>query len=211
MQEELTRVIPVVSMLAKELPVPVSIDTTKHEVARAALDAGVGMINDISGLHWDLKLADMAAKYKVPVVIMHTKGKPKTMQQAVHYRSLFSDIIRYLEEGIEIALTAGVPEDQIIVDPGIGFGKTAEDNLQIMNRLFEFSVLGKPILLGTSRKSFIGKVLNVDTDQRLEGTLATTIYGILRGASIIRVHDVKANVRAIRMLEQMIVSPGIDW
>jgi len=208
-REELVRVIPVVSRLAKELNVPVSIDTTKHEVARAALDAGAGMINDISGLHWDLKLADMAAKYKVPVIIMHTRGKPKTMQQAIHYHSLFSEIIRYLREGIEIALAAGVPEDQIVVDPGIGFGKTPDDNLRIMNGLYEFSVLGRPVLLGTSRKSFIGKVLDADTNKRLEGTLATTIYGLLRGADIIRVHDLKENARTIRMLEQMMNTPEI--
>ncbi len=208
-REELVRVIPVVSRLAKELNVPVSIDTTKHEVARAALDAGAGIINDISGLHWDLKLADMAAKYKVPVIIMHTRGKPKTMQQSIHYRSLFSEVIRYLREGIEIALAAGIPEDQIVVDPGIGFGKTPDDNLRIMNGLYEFSVLGKPVLLGTSRKSFIGKVLDADTNKRLEGTLATTIYGLLRGADIIRVHDVKENARAIRMLEQMMDAPEI--
>jgi len=207
--EELERVIPVISTLVKELSVPVSIDTTKHEVARAALDAGAGMVNDISGLHWDIKLADMAAQYKVPVVIMHTRGKPKTMQQAVHYHSLFSEIIRYLKEGIEIALAAGIPEDQIIVDPGIGFGKTPEDNLRIMNGLFEFSVLGKPVLLGTSRKSFIGKALDTDAGDRLEGTLATTVYGLLRGADMIRVHDVKENVRTIRMLEQMTDIPEI--
>ncbi len=202
-QEEMVRVIPVISRLSKELSIPLSIDTTKSEVARAAMDAGAGMINDISGLHWDMKLAEMAAKYEVPVVIMHTRGKPKTMQQNVHYQSLFSEIIRYLREGIEVALAAGVPSDQIVVDPGIGFGKSVEHNLMIMNRLFEFSVLGKPILLGASRKSFIGKILDVDIDQRLEGTLATTVFGALRGADIIRVHDVRENLRAIRMLEHM--------
>ncbi len=206
-REELSRVIPIISRLAKELPVPISIDTTKSEVARAALDAGAGMINDISGLHWDLKLAELAAKYEVPVIVMHTRGKPKTMQQEVHYESLISEIIRYLKEGIEVALASGVPESQIIVDPGIGFGKTVENNLEIMNSLFELSVLGKPILLGASRKTFIGKVLDLNVSQRLEGTLATTIYGIVRGADIVRVHDVKENVRAVRMLERMM---GID-
>jgi len=208
--EEMRRVIPVISTLAKELSVPISIDTTKSEVARAALDAGAGMINDISGLHWDLKLAEMAARYEVPVVIMHIRGKPKTMQQDVRYESLFSEVIRYLREGIEVAHVAGIPEDQVIVDPGIGFGKTVEDNLMIMNHLFEFSVLGKPVLLGASRKSFIGKVLDLDVGQRLEGTLATTLFAITRGADIIRVHDIKENLRVIRMFEQMMAPSGMD-
>ncbi len=205
LEEEMVRVIPVISRLSKELSVPISVDTTKSEVARAALDAGAGMINDISGLHWDLKLADVAAKYKVPVVIMHTRGKPKVMQQNLEYRALFSEILRYLKEGIEVALAAGIPGDQIVVDPGIGFGKSVEQNLMIMHRLYEFSVLGKPVLLGASRKSFIGKVLDVDVDQRLEGTLATTVFGALRGADIIRVHDVKENKRVLKMLERMMV------
>ncbi len=207
-KEEISRVVPVITRLAQELSIPVSVDTTKSEVARAALDAGAGMINDISGLHWDLKLADLAAEYEVPVVVMHTRGRPKTMQREIHYDSLLSEIIRYLKEGVEIALASGVPEDQIIVDPGIGFGKTLENNLEIMDSLFELSVLGKPILLGASRKSFIGKVLDLDVDQRLEGTLATTLYGIMRGADIVRVHDVKENVRAVRMLEGMMQMEG---
>ncbi len=204
---EIGRVVPIISRLARELPVPVSVDTTKSEVAQAALDAGAGMINDISGLHWDLKLADLAARYKVPIVLMHTRGKPKTMQQDIRYTSLISEILRYLKEGIEVAMASGVPEDQIIVDPGIGFGKTLENNLEIMNNLFELSVLKKPIMLGASRKTFIGKVLGLDVDQRLEGTLATTAYGVMRGADIVRVHDVKENVRVIRMLNRMM---GLD-
>jgi len=204
---EIGRVVPIISRLARELPVPVSVDTTKSEVAQAALDAGAGMINDISGLHWDLKLADLAARYKVPIVLMHTRGKPKTMQQDIRYTSLISEILRYLKEGIEVAMASGVPEDQIIVDPGIGFGKTLENNLEIMNNLFELSVLKKPIMLGASRKTFIGKVLGLDVDQRLEGTLATTAYGIMHGADIVRVHDVKENVRVIRMLNRMM---GLD-
>ncbi len=202
-KKEINRVVPVVSRLAKELDVPISVDTTKSEVAWAALDAGAGMVNDISGLHWDLKLGELAARYGVPVVIMHTRGKPKTMQENIQYQSLISEIIRYLGEGVEAALASGVAEDQIIVDPGIGFGKTVAHNLTIINKLFELSVLGKPILLGASRKSFIGKVLGLEVGQRLEGTLATSIYGIIRGADILRVHDVKENVRVVRMLERM--------
>ncbi len=204
-REEMERVIPVIRRLSKEVDVPISIDTTKSEVAQAALDAGAGMINDISGLHWDKKLAELAASYEVPVVIMHTRGKPKTMQQDIHYRSLLSEVIRYLQEGIEVAKGAGVPEDQIVVDPGIGFGKRLEDNLLLMNHLYEFSVLGKPILLGASRKSFIGQVLDAEVDDRLEGTLATTLYGALQGADIIRVHDVKENRRVLKMLETMVM------
>ncbi len=201
--EEMERIVPVIRTLAKRIDVPISVDTTKAEVARAALDAGAGMINDISGLHWDLEVGKVAAEYKVPVIVMHTRGKPKTMQRDIHYRSLMSEIIRYLKEGVEIALASGVPSDQIVVDPGIGFGKTLENNLTIMNRLYELSVLGKPILLGASRKTFIGEILETDVDQRLEGTLATTAYGIIRGADIVRVHDVKENVRVVRMLERM--------
>ncbi len=206
-REEMVRVVPVISRLARELTIPISVDTTKSEVARAALDAGAGMINDISGLHWDLKLAEVAARYEVPVVIMHTRGKPKTMQQDLRYQSLFSEILRYLKEGIEVARAAEISSHQIVVDPGIGFGKSVEQNLMIMNHLYEFSALGKPILLGASRKSFVGKTLDVDVDQRLEGTLATTLFGALRGADIIRVHDVKENRRVLQMLEAMI-HPG---
>jgi len=204
-REEMERVLPVIRRLSKEVEVPISIDTTKSEVAQAALDAGAGMINDISGLHWDKKLAELAARYRVPVVIMHTRGKPKTMQQDIHYRSLISEIIRYLQEGISVALEAGVPEDQIVVDPGIGFGKRLDDNLMIMKHLYEFSVLGKPILLGASRKSFIGQVLDVEVNDRLEGTLAATLLGALQGADIIRVHDVKENRRVLKMLETMVM------
>jgi len=148
------------------------------------------MINDISGLKFDPKMAHVAAKHDVPVVLMHIKGTPKVMQLDVHYDCLLTEIMEYLEEGIEIAEEAGIDAGQIIIDPGIGFGKTAEDNLKIIRHLAELRSLGKPILLGPSRKSFIGKVLNSPVDQREEGTLASISAAIMNGANILRVHDV---------------------
>ena len=159
--------------LAKRVNVPISIDTYKSAVARKAIEAGAEIINDISGLHFDPNLAQVAAKEDVPLILMHIRGTPETMQKDVHYDSLFSEILQSLKESIQRAESAGVDPKQIIVDPGIGFGKTLEDNLLIIKNLSEFRILGKPILLGTSRKSFIGKILNAEVNERLEGTLSS--------------------------------------
>jgi len=190
LEEELRRVLPVIEALTKQVSVPISIDTYKSAVAQRAIDAGASIINDISGLRFDPLLAQVAARHDTPMILMHLRGTPETMQRDVHYDSLFSEILRSLSESVQGAEAAGVDPRQIVLDPGIGFGKTVEHNLLILKNLSEFRVLGKPILLGTSRKSFIGKILQEEVDQRLEGTLSSIAIGILHGAHIIRTHDV---------------------
>jgi len=200
-EEELRRVIPVIESLAKEVETPISIDTYKSAVSQRAIEAGAEMINDISGLHLDPDLAHVAAKEDIPIVLMHMRGAPETMQKDVHYDSLFSEILQYLRDSVQRAESAGVDPHQIIVDPGIGFGKTLEDNLLIIKNLSEFRILGKPILLGTSRKSFIGKILNAEVNERLEGTLSSIAIGVLNGAHIIRCHDVLQAKKAIAVAD----------
>jgi dihydropteroate synthase len=201
LDEELRRVIPVIESLAKEVDAPISIDTYKSAVAKKAIEAGAQIINDISGLNLDPSLSQVAAKEDVPLVLMHIRGNPETMQKNIHYDSLFSEIIQYLRNSIQRAESAGVDPEQIIIDPGIGFGKTVEDNLLILKNLQEFKILGKPLLLGTSRKSFIGKILNADVTGRLEGTLSSIVVGALNGAHIIRCHDVLQAKRAIAITD----------
>lgn len=197
LEEELRRVLPVVEGLTKEVKIPVSIDTYKSEVARRAIDAGAEIINDISGLHFDPELASVAAGANVPIVLMHIRGTPETMQKEVHYDSLFSEIIKSLRESIRRAESAGVDPEQIVIDPGIGFGKTLQNNLLLIKHLSEFRIFGKPLLIGTSRKSFIGKILETHPDERLEGTLSSIAISVLNGAHIIRAHDVLQAKRAI--------------
>jgi len=201
LEEELRRVIPVIESLAKEIDVPISIDTYKSAVAQKAIEAGAEMINDISGLHFDPGLAQVAAQGDIPLILMHIRGTPETMQKDVQYDSLFSELLQYLKDSIQKAESAGLDPEQIIIDPGIGFGKTLEDNLLIIKNLSELRVLGKPILLGTSRKNFIGKILNSDTADRLEGTLSSIAIGVLNGAQIIRCHDVLQAKKAIAIAD----------
>jgi dihydropteroate synthase len=201
LEEELQRVIPVIESIAKEVGIPISIDTYKSQVAERAIEAGADIINDISGLHFDPNLSYVAAKHDIPIILMHIRGTPETMQREIHYESLFSEILQYLKEGIERAESAGLDPQQIIIDPGIGFGKTLVDNLLIIKNLSEFRVLGKPILLGTSRKSFIGKILNTDTTERLEGTLSSIAIGVINGAHIVRCHDVLQAKRAVAIAD----------
>jgi dihydropteroate synthase len=201
LEEELRRVIPVIETLTKEINLPISIDTYKSTVAKRAIEAGAEIINDISGLRFDQNLAKVAAKEGTPLILMHIRGTPETMQRDVHYESLFSEILQFLKDSIQMAESAGVDPGQIIVDPGIGFGKTLEDNLLIIKNLFEFRILGKPILLGTSRKSFLGKILNAGTEDRLEGTLSSIAIGVLNGAHIIRSHDVLQAKRTIAVAD----------
>jgi len=188
--EELRRVIPVVSELAKRTSLPISIDTYRAQVARAALDAGATMINDISGLRYDAELVHLVATSQVPVVLMHMQGSPRTMQLKPQYGSLLSEIIGFLEERVHFACEAGVSREQIIVDPGIGFGKTVHHNLLLIKHLDSLATLGRPILLGSSRKSFIGAVLDKEVTEREPGTWATVCAGIIKGAHIVRVHEV---------------------
>lgn len=198
--EEIERLLPVLKQLVQELPVPISVDTYKAETARAALDAGAHIINDIWGFQRDPEIAGVAAEYDVPVVLMHN-------QDGTEYQDLMSDLAAFLRKSIQIAEEAGVRPENVIIDPGIGFGKNAEQNLIVMRRLGELRSLGKPVLLGTSRKSTIGKVLDLPVDQRLEGTLATVVWGIAQGAAdIVRVHDVKETVRAVRMTDAIVNS-----
>jgi len=189
-EEELRRVIPVIEALSKRVKVPISIDTSRAGVARKAIEAGAEIINDVSGLHVDPRVAEVAAEERTPLILMHIRGTPETMQRDVHYDSLFSEILNSLRESVQRAESCGVEPGQIIVDPGIGFGKNLEHNLLIMKNLPELRILGKPILLGTSRKTFIGKILNADVNERLEGTLSTIAIAVLHGAHIIRSHDV---------------------
>ena len=201
-KEEIKRVVPVIEAIAKKIKIPVSIDTYKSEVAKAALSAGASLINDISGLRFDRKMPSLIAKNKVPVCIMHIKGTPRDMQANPAYVALIPEIVDYLHEGIEIARGAGIADDKIIIDPGLGFGKTLEHNLEIIKRLNEFTGFEKPILLGPSRKSFIGSLLGgLPADERFEGTTSAVAIGIFNGANIIRVHDVKAMVRVARIAD----------
>lgn len=201
-EEEIRRVVPVIKKLSAQIKVPISIDTYKSRVARAALEAGASIVNDISGLRFDSEMKKVVAKYKVPVVIMHIKGTPKTMQLNPTYEALIPEIMDYLREGIMIAKEAGIPEELIIIDPGIGFGKTFEHNLEIINNLREFTYLERPILVGPSRKAFIGKILgDVPPLMRLEGTLAAVAISAYNGANIVRVHDVPETVKVLKVVD----------
>ena len=195
--EELSRVLPVIERLAGEVTVPISIDTYKSEVARCALQAGARMINDIWGLRRDPKLAQLAAEWGVPLVIVAN-------QRETTYGEIIPEVIASLRRGIDLAMDAGVARENIIIDPGIGFGKTLEGNLELIRCLGELKALGRPILLGTSRKSMIGLVLNLPPEQRLEGTAATIALGIAGGADMVRVHDVLQMGRVSRMTDAII-------
>lgn len=201
-EEELRRTIPVIEALSKSVNVPLSIDTYKASVAKRALDAGASIVNDISGLRFDPEMAGVVAEYKVPVVVMHIKGTPKNMQVNPEYESLIHEIIDYLREGMRIAVDAGVGEDMVIIDPGIGFGKTFEHNLRILKHLHEFTLLEKPLLVGPSRKAFLGKILDdAPTSERLEGTAAAVAISIINGANIVRVHDVKEMAKVAKVAD----------
>lgn len=196
--EELDRVIPVLQKLIKELDVPISIDTYKAEVARQALIEGAHMVNDIWGFTAEPELADVVAQYPdVPVVLMHNKD-------GIQYRSMMDEILEFLKASAQRGLEAGITKENIILDPGIGFGKDTDQNLEVMHRLWEFKTLGYPILLGTSRKSMIGNTLDLPVTDRLEGTAATVAFGIAQGIDIVRVHDIKEMGRVVRMTDAMV-------
>lgn len=201
--EELAIILPVVSQLCKNCAVPVSVDTFKPGVAQKVLEEGVAIINDITGLRTS-EMAPIIAEYDAGVVIMHMRGTPATMQEEIYYDDCVGEIRQFLEQGIQTAEAAGIAPERIWVDPGIGFGKTVEHNLEIIARLETFSALGKPLLLGTSRKSFIGKILDLPVAERLEGSLATAVIGVIKGAEILRVHDVLETCRAIRIVSEIL-------
>jgi len=204
LDEELSRVIPVIEKVRGLFPITISIDTYKAEVARQAIEKGAEMVNDISGLRFDPDLRKIVAGYGVPLILMHIKGTPKNMQDNPRYHSLMEEIISYLRKSIKLAEESGVDPARIIVDPGIGFGKTTAHNLEILRRLEELKSLGKPILVGLSRKSFIGNVLGLPQEERLEGGLAATSMAVSGGARIVRTHDVKSTRRAVDMVQAIL-------
>ncbi len=193
-EEEISRVIPIIEKVKSRFDIPISLDTYKGKVALAGIEAGADMINDIWGLKYDEIMAKVIAESGLPCCLMHNREKPD-------YHNYMEDVAEDLKETLVIANNAGIADDKIILDPGVGFGKTYENNLEIIDRLEMLHTLGYPLLLGCSRKSVIGLTLDLPVSQRLEGTLVTTIYGVLKGAMFVRVHDVKENVRAIRMAE----------
>ena len=212
-QQEIERVIPVIEALRAELDLPLSIDTYKASVAEAALAAGADMVNDVWGGKGDPEMAALLAREDKPIVLMHNRSKAANTQLqknlggryvGVEYDNLMEDIKRELLESVKLALQAGVPKQQIILDPGIGFGKTVEQNLELLRRSNEIKRMGFPLLIGSSRKSFIGYTLDTETDQRLEGTAATVAIAIDRGADIIRVHDVQAMARVAQMTDALV-------
>ncbi len=213
LEEEMARVIPVIERLAKEVKIPLSIDTYKAEVARRAIEAGASLINDVWGGRMEPDILKVAAEKDVPIILMHNRSQPKDAAQeeklggryvGVEYENLIADIQKELQQLIDSALLAGVRKEHIIVDPGIGFGKTVAQNLEIVRRLGELTSLGYPILVGPSRKSFVGYTLDVPPEERLEGTLAAVTLCIEKGADIVRVHDVKETNRARRFTDAVV-------
>ena len=200
--EELARVLPVVRGLRREVKAPISIDTYKSNIARAALDAGADIVNDISALRFDAAMASLVAAEKVPVVLMHMRGTPRTMQQAPQYKDVVREVRDFLAAQLYEAMDAGIAQEMIIIDPGIGFGKTIAHNLELLRGLPVLAALGQPLLVGASRKAFIGKILNFENPaERLEGSLAAAVAAVLAGANIIRAHDVAETVKAVRVAD----------
>lgn len=195
--EEISRILPIIKRIKENIDIPISVDTYKAKTAEAVLEAGADMINDVWGLKYDVDLAKVVSNFNVPICIMH--NRPLAV-----YENLIEEIIVELKCSIEIALTNGISESNIILDPGIGFGKTYEQNILVMKNLAKLKSIGFPLLLGTSRKSFIGRTLNLDTSDRLEGTLATSVYGITCGVDMLRVHDVLENKRATIITDRMV-------
>ncbi|THE11487.1 dihydropteroate synthase [Bacillus timonensis] len=200
-EEEIARVVPIIKALVKEVHVPISIDTYKSEVAKQAIEAGAHIINDIWGAKADPKMAEVAAAYHVPIILMHNRDNK-------NYTNLIDDMIVDLKESVEIAKAAGVKDENIILDPGVGFAKTFEDNIETIRQLDRFSELGYPILLGTSRKSFIGHIFDLPPQDRDEATGATTCLGIQKGCDIVRIHNVKMNARLAKMMD-VLVGKGV--
>ena len=200
---ELDRVLPVVETLAAATEVPVSIDTRKAAVARAALAAGAAVVNDVSAGRDDPELLDVAAEAKAPLVLMHMQGTPATMQDDPRYGDVLAEVEAFLQERCEAAEAAGVAPDALVVDPGIGFGKRDEHNYALLDGLARLTRLGHPVLVGTSRKGFIGRALDLPTEERLEGTAATVVWAVERGTRIVRVHDVGPMARTVRMTEAL--------
>lgn len=212
-EEEMRRVVPVIEALNHETDALISVDTYKATVAEAALKAGAHMVNDVWGLRADPELAGVVARHKAPIILMHNRSKPANAEVQAHlggryvgmeYENLLEDMKRELLESVELAHAAGIHDEHIILDPGIGFGKTVEQNLELIDHLDTIKTLGYPVMLGPSRKSFIGYTLDLPPDQRLEGTAAAVTIGIVRGADIVRVHDVEQMARVVRMTDAIV-------
>lgn len=204
-EEELRRVIPVIERIRTQSDIPISIDTTKAIVAKAALDAGADIVNDISALKFDNEMLAVVREYQVPIILMHMQGTPQTMQNAPHYNDVIRELITFLQVRIRFCAENGIAQDRIIIDPGIGFGKRLEDNLAILKQLHMFTSLNCPVLVGASRKSFITTMMQTktSTDTRLGGSIAAAVVAVQNGASIVRAHDVAETVQALRLLESI--------
>jgi dihydropteroate synthase len=202
--DELARVVPVIERLAAASPALISIDTTKAVVARAALDAGAVLVNDVTALRGDPAMAALVAERGCALCLMHMLGEPRTMQDDPCYDDVVGEVIAFLEERLAVALAAGVREEQVLFDPGIGFGKTLRHNLLLLAHLDRIAALGRPVVLGASRKRFIGALLGAEPRERAVGTVATTVLGLARGAAIVRVHDVRANAEALRVAQAIL-------
>lgn len=203
-EEEISRVIPVLRAMKEKTDALISIDTTKYEVAKAALEAGVDIINDISSFRFDPRIVPLVAENEAGAILMHMKGTPKTMQIDPFYEDLLAEVKSFLKERIEKAQAYGIKKENILIDPGIGFGKRLEDNLVLINNLSFLEELDRPIMIGVSQKSFIGKILNLPPQERLEGTIASAVLSVLRGAHILRVHDVNAVKKAVLVAEAIL-------
>jgi dihydropteroate synthase len=199
LDEELRRVLPVITRLVEEVPLPVSVDTMKAEVARQALAAGAVLVNDVTALRHDPEMVEVVAQTGCAVCLMHMLGEPKTMQEDPCYDDVVAEVAAFLEERLTWAIGHGVQEEQVLLDPGIGFGKTVEHNLLLIKHLDKLAALGRPIVLGSSRKRFLGAILGSGPDQRMAGTAATTALGAVAGAAVFRVHDVRSNLEALRV------------
>lgn len=208
--EEWRRIAPVFLEAARGYPLPLSVDTTKAEVAERALDLGAVIINDVSGLRFDPKIADLAAQTGAGLVLMHMKGDARTMQISPEYQDVSKEVATSLERSIELARARGVADEQIVIDPGIGFGKTAEHNLTLLRDLPHLTRLARPILVGASRKAFLGKSLDLPVDQRKEGSLAAHVAAVLAGAHIVRAHDVRETVRAVRIADEILKGAALE-
>jgi dihydropteroate synthase len=205
-EEETRRVVPVIRELSRQIPIPISVDTRKARIAAMALDAGAEMINDISALRFDPQMAEVAASYQAPVVLMHMRGEPETMQMDPHYDDLIGEIRNFFVERVNFATEKGIAPDRIILDPGIGFGKSIEKqhNLSLLKNLRSFADLQKPLLVGPSRKAFIGKILGLPSAEREEGTMAAVAVAICNGAQIVRVHEVERVRRVVQVTDAIV-------
>ncbi len=209
-EEELRRILPVLSELREHTDIILSVDTTKAEVARRALDAGADIINDISSLRFDADMLPLAAEREAPVILMHMKGKPKTMQENPFYENLLAEVKSFFQERIDTAVSSGIKRERIIIDPGIGFGKKFKDNVSLIQNLFYFEDLGRPLLVGLSRKSFIGRIVDQSPQDRLEGSLSAAVLSVSHGAHLVRVHDVAATKKAILVADAILNEKKLD-